>query len=100
MKTTPVHVVARWKVKAGKLEQVLPLLKEIRTMSLREEGNLFYEIHQSKADVNTLILFEGYADETAQQTHVQSAHFKRIVTEQIVPMLKEREVTLAIPINI
>lgn len=100
MGTTPVHVFARWKVKAGNLEKVLALLKEARTKSLREEGNLFYEIHQSKADANTLLLFEGYADEAAQQTHVQSAHFQQVIIGQIIPLLEERDVTLAIPIAV
>ncbi|MCF6405212.1 antibiotic biosynthesis monooxygenase [Chitinophaga filiformis] len=100
METNPVHVFARWKVKEGNFEAVLALLKEARSMSLKEEGNLFYEIHQSKADANTLILFEGYANEAAQQAHVQSAHFMRVVAGQIVPLLEEREVTLTIPIEV
>jgi len=99
MATTPVHVFARWKAKAGNMDTILSLLKEARSKSLQEEGNLFYEIHQSKADPNTLILFEGYADEAAQQAHMQSAHFQQVVIKQIVPLLEEREVTLAIPIR-
>lgn len=97
MVTTPIHVFARWKVKEGNMSTVLELLKVVRSGTLREEGNLFYKIHQSQADTNTLILFEGYSDEAAQQAHMQTDHFQMAV-EQIVPLLEEREVTLTIPI--
>jgi quinol monooxygenase YgiN len=98
MANTPVHVFARWKAKAGNLETILALLRQARTKSLQEEGNLFYKIHQSKGDENTLLLFEGYADEAAQQAHMQSEHFKEVIIGQIIPLLEEREVTLAVPI--
>lgn len=100
MESNPVHVLARWKVKTGNLETILGLLKKVGAMSRKEEGNLFYNVHQSKADANTLILFEGYADEAAQQAHVQSEYFKQVVIGQIVPLLEEREVTLVVPIEI
>lgn len=99
MTTTPVHVFARWKVKEGYLETILELLKVVQAKTIQEKGNLFYKIHQSHADANTLILFEGYADEGAQKAHMESAHFKKLVVEQIVPLLEEREVTLTTPIE-
>ncbi len=97
MATTPIHVFARWKVKEGNMETVLELLKVVRSMTLQEKGNLFYKIHQSQADANTLILFEGYADEAAQKEHMNTAHFKMVVN-QIAPLLEQREVTLTTPI--
>ena len=97
MVTVPIHVFARWKVKEGNMSTVLELLKVVRSRTLQEQGNLFYKIHQSQADANTLILFEGYADDAAQKTHMNTEHF-RIVVEQIVPLLEEREVTLTTPV--
>lgn len=99
MTTTPVHVFARWKVKEGDLETVLGLLKEVRSLTVLEQGNLFYKIHQSREDANTLILFEGYTDDTAQKAHVESAHFLKFVVGQIVPLLEMREVTLTTPLG-
>jgi quinol monooxygenase YgiN len=60
--STPIHVFARWKVKEGNMPVVLELLKVVKTKTRLEKGNLFYKIHQSLADTNTLILFEGYED--------------------------------------
>lgn len=99
MITTPVHVFARWKVKAGHLETVMKLLKEVRSLTILEQGNLFYKVHESRADANTLIIFEGYADEMAQKAHMESVHFKKLVIEQIVPLLEDREVILTTPVG-
>jgi quinol monooxygenase YgiN len=97
--STPVHVIARWKVKEGNMPVVLELLKVVHTRTRQEKGNLLYIIHQSQADANTLILFEGYEDQAAQKAHMSTEHFIKVVVEQIVPLLEEREVTLATPIN-
>lgn len=99
MAAHPIHVFAKWKAKDGYLATVLTLLKEVRSKTVRENGNLFYKIHQGQEDVNTLILFEGYASREAQQDHMNADHFKKLVIEQIVPLLEEREVTLTIPLE-
>ena len=98
MATTTIHVFARWKVKAGKMPVVLTLLNDLRLQSINEKGNLYYQVHQNRADANTLILFEGYETEEAQQAHTHSDHFKKLAIEQIIPLLEEREVTLTTPV--
>jgi len=100
MPSTPVHVFARWKIKEGKLQAVLKLLGELGMQTRNEKGNLFYRVHQSKADANTLLLSEGYIDEAAQKAHTDSEHFQLIAVNQIIPMLSEREVFLTIPIEV
>lgn len=99
MPTKPIHIFARWKVKAGNLETVLKLLQQVRTITIEEKGNLFYTIHQSVQDANTLFLYEGYVNEVAQQEHVHSSHYQKLVAEQIIPLLEEREVHIATPIE-
>lgn len=91
----PIHVFATWKVKEGEIETVLNLLKTVHDESVKENGNLFYKIHQSNSDVNTLILFEGYTDEAAVADHRNSAYFQDIVLGKIVPLLENREIILA-----
>jgi quinol monooxygenase YgiN len=87
-----VYVHAKWQVKEGKLNAVLHLMKEAAEKSTQEEGNLFYKLHQSQSNSNTLILFEGYKDANAVDTHRNSEYFKNIVLEQVVPLLENREV--------
>ncbi|MBD8081585.1 putative quinol monooxygenase [Chryseobacterium caseinilyticum] len=94
MDTKKVFVHAKWEVKEGKSETVIQLMREAAEKSSQEEGNLFYKVHQSQTDRNTLILYEGYANEAAVELHRNSDHFKEIVLEQVVPLLESREVIL------
>lgn len=98
MNQIPVHVFATWEVKEGHLDTVLSLLSQAAVKSREEEGNLFYDIHQSNTDANTIILFEGYTSNEAVAEHRSSAHFQEIVVGKIVPLLESREVILTTPI--
>ena len=92
MSTKPVYTFAKWRVKEGQLVTVLDLLAELTAKSTAEEGNLLYKIHQSISDANTLILFEGYRDESALAAHRDSEHFQSLVMGKIIPLLQEREI--------
>ncbi len=94
MSQQPVYVFAKWRVKEGNVDTVLHLLTEAAKKSTAEEGNLFYNIHQSNTDVNTLVLSEAYKDEAALAAHRESVHFQTLVVGRIVPLLEEREVIL------
>lgn len=88
----PVYTFAKWRVKEGQLVAVLDLLAELTAKSKAEEGNLLYKIHQSISDANTLILFEGYKDESALAAHRSSEHFQSLVIGKIIPLLEDREI--------
>lgn len=90
----PIYVFAKWQVRSGRLDDVLPLLHEVAVKSLSEPGNLFYKIHQSTADRHTLLLYEAYRDQPALDAHRASAHFQSLVLGKIVPLLEHREVSL------
>lgn len=94
----PIHVFATWKVKTGQLENVLNILKTVHNESIKESGNLFYNVHQSTTDANTILLFEGYISEDALAEHRESSYFQDLVLGQIVPLLESREIVLASPI--
>lgn len=94
MKQQPVYTFAKWQVQEEKLQEVLNILPPLVEESTKEEGNLFYRIHQSLSDTHTLILFEGYRDEAALDQHRASEHFKNLVINKIVPLLESREVVI------
>lgn len=94
MSEQAIYVYAQWNVKEGKLDEVLQILTQAAKKSSEEKGNLFYKIHQSKSDQNTLILFEGYENETALEFHKNSEHYQNLVVKEIVPLLESREVIL------
>lgn len=94
MSEQAIYVYAKWQVKEGKLDAVLQIMKEAAKKSSEEKGNLFYKIHQSQSDQNTLILFEGYENESAVEFHKNSEHYLNLVVKQIIPLLENREVLL------
>lgn len=89
-----ITVFAEWRVKQGQLSTVLNLLTDVVQKSTAEEGNLLYNIHQSQAEANTLVLFERYKDEAALAAHRNSEHFQTMVVGKIVPLLEDRKVIL------
>ncbi|MBC7938130.1 MAG: antibiotic biosynthesis monooxygenase [Rhizobacter sp.] len=89
-----IYTFAKWQVKEGQLQLVLDLLTELAKKSASERGNLFYKINQSLSDTHTLILFEGYKDETSLDEHRSSEHFRNLVIKKIIPLLEKREVEL------
>src|SRR5215468_3193475 len=100
MSGTPIHVFAKWKVRPGHLESVLLILKELKAKSVQEQGNLFYQVHQDNSDPNTLILFEGYSDDSALTLHRNAGYYVQAVSESIRTLLTDREVVLTTPIEI
>jgi (4S)-4-hydroxy-5-phosphonooxypentane-2,3-dione isomerase len=95
MNQVPVYIFAKWQVKEGQLDAVLSLMAKVAQKSIAEKGNLFYKIHQSNTDANTLILFEGYTDNAAVELHRNASYFQQLVIGQIVPNLVNREVIQA-----
>jgi (4S)-4-hydroxy-5-phosphonooxypentane-2,3-dione isomerase len=100
MSVTPIHVFAKWKVRPGQLENVLLVLKELKAKSIQEKGNLFYQIHQDSSDPNTLVLFEGYSDDSALALHRNAEYYKQAVIENMRTLLAERDVILTTPVEI
>ena len=95
MNQETIHVFAKWRTKDGQLQAVLNLLGEVVKKSVEEQGNLYYKVHQSKADQNTLLVYEGYVDEEALTTHRVSAYFQDLVMKKITPLLEDKEVILS-----
>ena len=87
----PIHVFATWKVKEGQVQNVLEILKTVREETRKENGNLFYDIHQSISDTNVIVLFEGYTDDTAVTEHRNSTHYTSLVAGQIIPLLEKEK---------
>ena len=95
MSKNAVYTFAKWQIKKEKTEAVLILLQELSIKSKAEEGNLFYEIYQSNSDTDTLVLFEGYKDESALAEHRNTEHYQILLAGKILPLLEYREITIA-----
>lgn len=83
-------VVARYRVRAGHEATVADLLRENAAASLTEPGCLEFTVYQDIDGPGSILLYERYTDEDAFQAHRQTPHFKRIIENQVVPLLDER----------
>jgi autoinducer 2-degrading protein len=95
MNQKPIYLFAKWQVQEGHLDAVLELLAQMTEKTRKEKGNLFYRIHQSISDANTLMLYEGYVDTAAVEAHRNADYFQNLVLGKIVPNLVNREAVLA-----
>jgi (4S)-4-hydroxy-5-phosphonooxypentane-2,3-dione isomerase len=100
MSAEPIYAVAKWQVKKEQLDFVLVVLTELAKKTRKEKGNLFYKVHQSVDDVNTIVLFEGYIDKDAAEAHRNSEHYQTLVAGKIIPHLESREVVFVSPLDI
>lgn len=92
--TSPLTVVARWKLPGEALGEVLAHVAELRQASLAEPGCLGYEVFQAVSTPGTVLLLEHYRDDAALQAHRESAHYRALVVERILPRLSERQVEI------
>ncbi|MEY4685944.1 MAG: hypothetical protein RLZ25_2403 [Pseudomonadota bacterium] len=71
MHVTLVHV----QVKAGCFEAFIEATRANHEASVKEPGNLRFDILQDPADDGHFILYEAYRNEGDAQAHKQTAHY-------------------------
>jgi quinol monooxygenase YgiN len=84
-------MVARWRARDGDTQTIEAILRELATAVRQEPGNLQFTVHRSLDDENEFLLYEIYRSQEAFAEHQKTEHFKRLVLEQAVPLLSERE---------
>jgi quinol monooxygenase YgiN len=87
-------VIAHWTVRAGEEQHARALLLELAPLARAEPGCRLFQPTFDPTDPRQLTILEIYDDEAAFEAHGRSAHFKRYVLEEGVPLLEKRERTL------
>ena len=80
-----------WTAKPGNEAQVRDILRELHAASNLEPDCLTYEVHVDPEDGRQYFIYEVYRDEAGLQAHQETAHFKKLVLEQAIPLLEFRE---------
>jgi len=91
-------VIARYLVTAGKEAIVEPLLDENAVASRTEPGCLEFTVFRAIDEPRAFLLYERYTDDAAFLAHRKTPHFKRIIEDQVVPLLDERVFTRMEPV--
>ncbi|MEG2018427.1 MAG: putative quinol monooxygenase [Clostridium sp.] len=74
-----VKVVAKCTVKAECIDEYIKISKELVEETQKEEGCIFYSLHQDVNDKSVFACIETWESQEALDAHLQSAHIKRIV---------------------
>ncbi len=84
MHVTIVHV----RVKPEHVEDFLRATRENHLGSVRERGNLRFDVLQSVEDPTEVVLYEAYATEADARAHKETAHYKKW-REAVEPWMAE-----------
>ncbi|HET7334654.1 MAG TPA: putative quinol monooxygenase [Rhizomicrobium sp.] len=72
-----IGVVATLKVQDGKGDEFEAVFRDLAAqVKANEPGNKLYQVCRSKADANTYVVMELYADQAALEAHGKSDHFR------------------------
>jgi quinol monooxygenase YgiN len=83
-------VIARWTARTGEEDRARALLVELTRLTRAEPGCRLFQPTVDRDDPRELTILEIYDDEAAFAVHSESAHFKRYVLEEAVPLLEKR----------
>ena len=83
-------VAAEYKVKPGKEQEVIDILKKMIPLSRAEPGCKVYMVNQSPDDRGKLLLYEVYVDENGYKAHQATDAFKENILGKVIPMLESR----------
>jgi len=87
MIVTIVHI---W-VKKEYIDKFIEITIENHENSIKEEGNLRFDILQDQNDPSKFILYEAYINEDAAKKHKETAHYKKWKETVENWMIKPRE---------
>ncbi|MEM6311705.1 MAG: putative quinol monooxygenase [Pseudomonadota bacterium] len=77
-------------IKPGQMDAFLPLMQENATASkTTEPGCHQFDVVQSDADDNLILLYETYTDRAAFEAHMQTVHFAK-VDQETADMVAEK----------
>jgi quinol monooxygenase YgiN len=93
-------VIARWTTRAGEQDRARALLVELAKLTRAEPGCRLFQPTVDPGDAREMTILEIYDDEAAFLAHGDSAHFKRYVLDEGVPLLEKRTRTLLRTIDV
>jgi quinol monooxygenase YgiN len=74
------------------------MLRELRDASRKEVGVIGFDVARSQATPDTYVLWEQYRDKAAQDAHMATEHFKRLVVIGVRVLAKQRHAEILDPV--
>jgi autoinducer 2-degrading protein len=94
-----VALVARFKVKHGKADELMAAFRPLLEQVQREPGTLLYSLHRSKDDPDAFWTTELYADDDAFAAHAASDAMAT-ATPALEELIAESDVLVGAPVAV
>lgn len=76
-----IKIIAKTTVSPKNLEAFVALAKPLVAASQAEEGNIFYNLHQSQSNPEEVVFIEAWKDQEAIDRHNVSSHFTTVLPQ-------------------
>ena len=76
-----ITIIAKFDVKADKVDEFIKSALEVARQSKKERGNLSYKIFRGKDDSTKFTFIEEWLNDTVIEFHNQTPHFQRFISE-------------------
>jgi quinol monooxygenase YgiN len=81
MTTDQIFMCARFQAKPEKLEELRTRLLEMVTLTTKEEGCLFYNLHVDRTDPTIFYFLEGWINQAALNFHDSTPYVQAIIRD-------------------
>jgi len=71
-------------------DEIAEILRELTMATRQEPGCVSYIPHWVQGEPSTVLIYEQYADQKAEEAHRQSAHFKRYAVGGLFQKMLDR----------
>lgn len=94
-----ITIVAKSKIKEGKVEEFIALAEKLISQSKKEAGCISYSLNQDVNNSNVLTFIEEWESKEAIALHNNSEHFKTIVPKLGELRIDQPDITLYVRIK-
>ena len=70
--------------------EIADIVRQLALASRQEPGCVNYIPHHVEGDSDTMLIYEQYVDQQAEEAHRQSAHFKKFAVGGLFQKMLER----------
>lgn len=80
-----------WEVSEGNVARATDIIARFVPEARKEPGLLFFTVNQSASDPSQFLFYEIFEDAAAFALHQETPHFREMIIEQALPLLKARQ---------
>ena len=86
-----VAFTVTWKVREGQEEAAAAIVARFAPEARKEPGLELLRVNRSVSDPSVFLFYEVFKDTTAFAVHQETPHFRTMILEEALPLLKERQ---------